>query len=83
MNTQSRTPVSPVCLHVHQEAESDLNMGQLAAPHFAESRKLKGPLPFLSGGSRTSVCVQPKNSLCLSSVHPISLNNGCAEQVMR
>lgn len=74
------------CLHMGQEVVSDLSEGQLAGPEFTESRKLRGlctDVSFLSGGSRLAVCAQPKNSLCLSCVYPISLNNGFAEQVMK
>lgn len=46
MSTQPYTPLSPLCLRLHQEAESDLNMGQLDAPDFAESRKSKGLFLF-------------------------------------
>lgn len=80
-------PLALACLHLSQEAENDLSIGQLAAPRVHQEQEAEGPLcadaSFLSGGNRPAVYARPKNSLCLSCVHPISLHNGCAEQVMR
>ena len=50
--TLSCIPLSLACLHTGQDVVSDLNMGQLAAPEFTESRKLRGLSSFFIRGKQ-------------------------------
>lgn len=68
--THSCMPLCLACLHMVQEVVHDLSEGQLGGLRVHQEQEAEGPLhadaTFLSGGSRLTVCAQPKNPLWLS-----------------
>lgn len=83
--THSRIPLPLACLPMGQEVVGDLSLGQLAAPEFTESRKLRGlcplTLPFYREEAGRLFVLNPRILCGYLAFTPFPLI--MAEQVMR